>query len=186
MRPRGGAGISPLACRRGRAYFKVTGALCKQSPRVGDRRQTPHPAPKSGRFGKPKPPGQGGCRRLCSPALGVPRCSAQRGTRGPGRGTGSPAHRLSRTGLGHPPASPGYRWHRSSGRDAPHCGQGKEKHQEGYFVACARGLGKTPTVSHSLVPGGVLASRHRHRCCRPCFHRAMAHPPLQRCLLSEE
>lgn len=59
MRPRGGAGSSPLACRMGRVYFKVTGALRKQSLSVGDQRETPHPAPKSSGFGKPKPPGAG-------------------------------------------------------------------------------------------------------------------------------
>lgn len=42
---------SPLASRQGWVYFKVMGALCKQSPSA---RQTPHPAPKSGGFVKPR------------------------------------------------------------------------------------------------------------------------------------
>lgn len=42
---------SPLASRQGRVYFKVMGALCKQSPSAG---QTPHPAPKPGGFVKPE------------------------------------------------------------------------------------------------------------------------------------
>lgn len=53
--------VPDAAPRWDRVYFKVTGALCKQSRSVGDQRQTPHPAPRSGGVGKPKPPGQHGC-----------------------------------------------------------------------------------------------------------------------------
>lgn len=53
--------VPDAAPRWDRLYFKEMGALCKQSPSVGDQRQTPHPAPRPDGVGKPKPSGQRDC-----------------------------------------------------------------------------------------------------------------------------
>lgn len=50
---RGWSGL--LASQQGWEYFKVTGALCKQTPCVRDQRQTPHPSLNLEGLGSPRP-----------------------------------------------------------------------------------------------------------------------------------
>lgn len=151
-------------------HFQVMGALCKHSPSVGDQRQTPHPAPKSGGFGKPKTWGE-----LLLTSVALLTCSLRPSMLSSGwdkgsslghrslcshaRGWGSPQHLLGTNGIA--PWAECYCW-------------GWEKQKGGYLLSHLRGLGKGWTWTagsdstaspHSLVPREFLTSQYHPQHC---------------------
>lgn len=186
MWPHGGAGGSPLVCRQARAYFKVTGALCKQSPSVGDQKQTPHLAPKSGGFWKAQAPGTGladGCgfAHLLST---FPNAQLRVGH----------GIQVGAQGLWHISLH-AWRWGRPQHRlgtdsitpQSRRLRLGKGEAAGRLFLARARSLGKgrawigssdSTAAPHSLVPcGGSLAFFYHPQLCWPCLHRASTSSP---------